>query len=212
MKTNELIGAIVQDSKVRGLSLGVRMAIALAVGGTVSTVLFGLGLGVRPDIAVALQTWRFPLKLAVVLLACILGLWATVQLARPDVNMHKVLAGLVIAPALLATAVGIDLLLLPPDLWFARAVGSNSRVCLAAIPLLSVVPLGALLLALRSGAPRSPPATGAVAGLLAGSIAASLYATHCIDDSPLFVALWYIPAIALMVGLGVIAGHRVLRW
>jgi hypothetical protein len=159
-----------------------------------------------------LQTWRFPLKLAVVLLACILGLWATVQLARPDVNMHKVLAGLVIAPALLATAVGIDLLLLPPDLWFARAVGSNSRVCLAAIPLLSVVPLGALLLALRSGAPRSPPATGAVAGLLAGSIAASLYATHCIDDSPLFVALWYIPAIALMVGLGVIAGHRVLRW
>ena len=52
-------------------------------------------------------------------------------------------------------------------------------------------PLVGALLALRQGAPEHPAFAGAAAGLLAGAIGAACYATHCPDDSPLFVAAWW---------------------
>lgn len=60
-----------------------------------------------------------------------------------------------------------------------------------------------------------PPArrvAGAAAGLSAGGLAATLYAIHCVDDSPLFVALWYTPPVVLVVLIGTAAGSRMLRW
>lgn len=212
MKTDDLIGVLVQDGATRRPSVGVRMTVALAVGGAIASVLFALILGVRPDIGSAVQTSRFLLKLAVTVSGFACALWACVQLARPDANLGKVLVGLAIAPALLAFAVAYELATIAPDEWTARAIGSNSRICLLAVPLLSIAPLTALLAALRAGAPRSPLTAGAVAGLLAGALGATLYATHCVDDSPLFVALWYTPTIALMVVLGALAGRRMLRW
>src|SRR5262249_19438975 len=65
---------------------------------------------------------------------------------------------------------------------------------------------------MRAGAARSPAFAGAAAGLLASGLAATLYATHCVDDSILFVALWYIPTIALAALIGFAAGSRLLRW
>jgi hypothetical protein len=53
---------------------------------------------------------------------------------------------------------------------------------------------------------------GAVAGLLTGALAATLYATHCPDDSPLFVALWYVPGMALVTLAGAAAGNGMRRW
>ena len=212
MNTDNLISAMVQDGATRRPSVGARMTIALAIGGAVASLLFALVLGLRPDIGSALQTSRFLLKLAVTVTCFAFALWASAQLARPDANLGKVLAGLAVAPALLALTVAFELATMAPDQWFARAVGSNSRICLMAVPVLSIAPLLALLAALRAGAPRSPLMAGAVAGLLAGALAASLYAMHCVDDSPLFVALWYTPAIALVMLLGALAGRRVLRW
>ena len=55
-------------------------------------------------------------------------------------------------------------------------------------------------------------AAGAAAGFLAGAIGAALYATHCPDDSPLFVAAWYSLAIGFVAALGAVAGSRLLRW
>ena len=51
--------------------------------------------------------------------------------------------------------------------------------------------LAALIVALRAGAPMHPALTGALAGAATAGIAALLYASHCPDDSPLFVATWY---------------------
>jgi hypothetical protein len=65
---------------------------------------------------------------------------------------------------------------------------------------------------LRRGAATRPMLTGAVAGLIAGGIAATFYASHCVDDSPLFVATWYVIAIAFVALVGAIAGRWVLRW
>jgi hypothetical protein len=212
MKTDELIRAIAQDASARRPSLAGRVAAALGLGGAVAAGLFLLGLGVRPDIGFALETWRFVFKMALALTFAVLAWGAALRLARPETSPVKAFAGLFLVPLALALGVASELLTVPPAEWQARAVGTNARVCLVAIPLLSVALLVALLAALRAGAPRSPAASGAAAGLLAGAVAASLYATHCTDDSPLFVALWYTVALVPVVLAATVAGHRVLRW
>jgi len=212
MNTDHLIAAIAADGAATPPSIARRIAAALGIGGLIALVLFAQGLGVRPDIAVALQTWRFVVKVAIVLTSFTAALWATAHLARPDADQRQALAVLSLPLLMLAVAIGGELALSPASTWSAWAIGSNSRVCLFYIGLMAVAPLAALLAALRAGAPRSPALAGAVAGLLAGSLAASLYAIHCTDDSPLFVALWYPPPILLATLAGAVAGYRLLRW
>ena len=72
--------------------------------------------------------------------------------------------------------------------------------------------LVAALLGLRHGAPTRPAVAGAIAGLLSAGLAATLYASHCTDDLPLFVATWYTIAAALVAAIGALAGPRVLRF
>jgi hypothetical protein len=71
--------------------------------------------------------------------------------------------------------------------------------------------LVAALTGLRQGAATRPALSGAVAGLMSGGLAATVYAAHCTDDSPLFVATWYSIGIAGLTVVGAAAGSRVLR-
>lgn len=212
MKTEDLINAMVQDGASRRASMRARISLALALGGVVAAALFMLILGVRPDVVRALMTWRFGMKLAVTVVCFAAALWATFELARPDANVPRALLVLALPLALLAVTVGYELIASPMDTWRARALGTNSRLCVTSIAVLAIAPLVTLLLALRAGAARSPALAGTAAGLLAGGLAATLYAMHCFDDSPLFVSLWYIPAIALVASMGAASGSRLLRW
>ena len=65
---------------------------------------------------------------------------------------------------------------------------------------------------LRRGAPTSPAMMGAVGGLLAGGLGATVFAMHCTNDSPLFVAIWYALAIGLTSMFGLVVGRYALRW
>ena len=56
------------------------------------------------------------------------------------------------------------------------------------------------------------PTSGAIAGMMSAGLAATLYAAHCTDDSPLFVATWYTIAAALVTALGALIGSKVLRY
>ena len=78
--------------------------------------------------------------------------------------------------------------------------------------ILSLPVTAALLFGLRYGAPTRPMMAGAGAGLLGGAVAASIYISHCPDDSPIFVAAWFTLAIVIATGIGALAGSRVLRW
>ena len=91
-------------------------------------------------------------------------------------------------------------------------MGVNGVMCVASIIYLSALPLTATIYALRQGAPTSPAVMGAVAGLLAGALGATVFAMHCTNDSPLFVAIWYALAIGLMSMFGLLIGKRALRW
>jgi hypothetical protein len=118
----------------------------------------------------------------------------------------------VVVLVLLVAAAVAELLAVPPNLWSQRLVGSNAVFCLESIPFLAAIPLLAALLALRQGAPEHPALAGAAAGLFAGAIGAACYATHCPDDSPLFVAVWYTLAIAFVSAIGAAAERRLLQW
>jgi hypothetical protein len=212
MQTDDLVRALTADHATRLASLERMLALAIGVGLAIAAVLFAVILGPRDDVMEAAQTPRFLLKFVETLLLAATSAWLVLRLMRPGVPVKSALAAIVAAPALLALAVLVELLLVPSSAWAARLVGSNSRVCMTFIPLLSLPLFAAALIALRHGAPTRLRLAGAAAGLLAGGLAATLYAMHCTDDSPLFVATWYSLAIGLVVVLGSLIGPRVLRW
>ncbi|MDP3897992.1 MAG: NrsF family protein, partial [Mesorhizobium sp.] len=133
-------------------------------------------------------------------------------LARPGAARRTRALLLAAAPLLLAVAVAVEFLAVPPEAWAARWIGTNIAVCLTYIPLIGIGPLALFLAALRHGAPTRPALAGMVAGLLAGGIAATFYAAHCTDDSPFFVATWYTIAVAGLAIIGALGGRAVLRW
>jgi hypothetical protein len=212
MKTDDLIRALTADTTAQALPP--RRA-WLAAGGAavlIAAAVFTITLGPRPDIEAAAWTARFLFKLAVTLALVLAAFRVLIALARPGAATANRLAWLVAVPVALAAAVVAELVALPTELWEPRLIGTNALVCLTYIPLIGIGPLVAFLLALRNGAPTSPARAGAVAGLLAGGVAAAFYALHCPDDSPLFVATWYTIAIAALTALGALAAPRIARW
>jgi len=211
MKTDQLISALVADRPADGYTLDRRLRLALLAGGLISLGLFWIFLRPRPDLVPALATWRFDFKILLMMLTAVLAFGFCRAMARPIASPHHARRLLLPAAALLA-AIAVELLTIPSALWATRLVGSNSLVCLSAIPFLSLAPLTAVLAILRRGAPRSPALCGVAAGALAAACGATLYAFHCFDDSPLFVLTWYGLAAAIVISIGAIAGHRLLRW
>lgn len=211
MRTENLIAAIAADHQRRpSTSVGRAIAGAMGLGALASFALFMLLLGPRPDLLEALQTWRFDLKVAIVALAVAVAAIDCIRLASPVPPRPGWWRWLV--PALLATAVAVELAVTPRGTWATRLVGTNALDCLAFISILAMAPLIALLVAMRSGAPISPARAGAAVGGLAAALAALLYALHCFDDSPLFVATWYTLAFVPAVIVATAAGRFVLRW
>ncbi len=212
MRTDDLIRTLAADPPVRRLPMPAWLAAATLAGLAAAVAFYAAALGPRADIAEAAQTLRFLFKPALALALAALAAFAVLRLARPGAPSRHALVALLAVPALAAAAASVELLVLPRQDWAAALIGDNTIKCLILIPLLALAPLAALLMALRRGAPTRPALAGAAAGLLAGGLGAALYATHCTDDSPLFVAAWYSIAIAATAALGALAGGRLLRW
>jgi hypothetical protein len=210
MRTDQLVDALVADGAA-ARPIGSSLVRALAAGIALSLVVFFLTLGIRPDIRPALETWRFDLKIVTALLGLVLAFGICRDCARPDMPPHP-LRRLLPLLVLIVAAVAVELALVPEAAWRQRLIGSNSLICLPMVPILSVAPLAAVLWTLRRGAPASPVLAGAAAGLVAALCGATLYAFHCFDDSPLFVATWYSLATLGVTAIGAWAGHKLLRW
>ena len=135
-----------------------------------------------------------------------------IRLSHPDGRFGRWKWALFLVPLLVAGAVIAELIAVPSPRWETQLFGVHWLACLALIPLFSLPPLAGLLFALKHAAPRHAGLAGAVAGLAAGGIAASIYVLHCPDDSPFFVAAWYTLAIGLVSLLGYLVGRRWLKW
>lgn len=212
MKTDDLINALSADTGTAEMPSAGAWRYALAASVVLAGVAFFMMLGPRHDIANAAQTLRFLFKF-VVTLALAASAWRVVSLlARPERARKADLAILLIAPALLAAAMPMEMMAVPPADWRTRMVGTNSLLCMTFIPLIGLMPLAGFILALRHDAPQNPTLAGAVSGVLAGGVAATFYAAHCFDDSPMFVAVWYTAGIAILAMIGAVAGRMFARW
>lgn len=212
MKTDDLIRAIAEDAAPAGPTPQSWLALALTAAVAAAALLFWLLLGPRGNALASLGEPRFLLKFIVTLALAAAAIGLVLRLIRPGAALGPWRSGLLLAPGLLLIGMAGELVVMPSDGWLTALVGRNARTCLTYIPLMGLAPLGLILFALRSGAPTRPAVTGAVAGLIAGGISAVFYASHCPDDSPLFVATWYVIAIGMLVALGALIGRWLLRW
>lgn len=212
MKTDDLIKVLAADDVGQKTPLALALTYGLLPGIAVALALYAAGVGMRPHLPDLIMEPRifFKILFPVLLFACAVPL--VLQLIRPCGNPRPFLFALAGLLLILAAAVVIELMVLPRDLWWPRLIGHNAKICMTLIPTLAFAPLIGALVALHRGAPSNPALAGAAAGLLAGAIGATLYATHCPDDSPLFVATWYGLAILVVMAIGAIAGSRFLRW
>ena len=212
MKTYDLITAISADAKSTRPPITSVVWLAAGAGVIAAAMLFFLILQPRPNIAEAITEPSFLYKWVLTLTLLASALVLVMQLARPQPLSRNGLLLLLAPVGVLALGVAYELLTLPSSDWMPTLIGNSATACMTYIPILSALPLAALLLALRQGAPSRPTLTGAVAGLAATGIGATLYASHCTNDSPLFMAAWYVAGAAIMAVAGALLGARLLRW
>lgn len=213
MRTNALIEALAADAGVKPRRFSRVFAIAIAIGVVAGAGVFLSIFSPRSDLmSVAATSMRYDLKLLAGAALAVAAAFAVSRAARPGASTSGAGLWLLLAPAALVIGAIVELAVVPSSEWGARLIGANARVCMTHIPLIAAVPLGLLLYALRSGAPASPAWAGAMAGLAAGGLAAALYALHCDQDSPLFVATWYVAGVLITTAVGAVLGSRMLRW
>jgi hypothetical protein len=191
MTTGQLIDLLVKDLKPEW-SFNRVVLLAMGTGMLISASAFLIGVGFHTDIAEAMHSWRFLLKFVLTGTLAVSTTGMLSNLGRPNGATEGWGWGAAVAPVMLLCAIAIELVTEPEAKWLARLIGHNSRTCLTVIPLLSVGPLLCFFVALRTGAPRAPGFAGAIAGVAASGIGATFYAANCTDDSPLFVATWYL--------------------
>jgi hypothetical protein len=212
METDQLIRTLAADNAHRPRPVGFVLALSLVAAAPVSIIMFFATLGIRPDVMTAMHNPFFDLKFAVTLALAIAATVVSLHLSRPEALLRGWALLLLVPAGILAAGIGCEMMVPQRLPMMTRLIGHNSRICMTAIPLLSLPLLAGALIGLRHGAPSRPALAGAVAGMLSAGFAATLYAAQCTDDSPLFVATWYTIATAMVAAIGALAGSKLLRF
>src|SRR3954447_25868019 len=212
MDTDQLIRTLAADNAERARPVGFVLMLALLAAAPVSLLMFFTELGVRADAMTAMRNPFFDLKFAVTLALAIAATAVSLHLSRPDASLRGFGWWLLIPAGLLVAGISGEMMMPQRVPMLTRLGANNSRACMTAIALVSFPLRAGALICLLHGAPPRPAVAGAIAGLLSAGLAATLYASHCTDDSPLFVATWYTLATALVTAIGALAGARLLRY
>lgn len=212
MKTEDLIGGLVADQGQPTISVRQTFGFALPLALLAALGIFSYVLDMRHDFVEALATWRYLLKLLVTASIAAFGIMLLFRMARPQHAPVDHLKWVLLALAPLALGLITEMAALPTDRWSESAIGSGAIYCLTLVPLIAIAPLAATLITLKRGAPQSPTAAGAFAGFAAGGLGALIYTLHCDNDSPFYVAIWYLTAIGIVTLVGAGIGRTWLRW
>jgi hypothetical protein len=188
------------------------LGIGLGAGAVLSAFLMIATIGIRADLMDAMGGSAFWLKFVYTFVVAALGLVIVDRLARPDADIGRY-AWLLAVPVLVIVAMAANEMT-PADAATRHALimGHSARVCSILIASLALPLFAGLFWALRQLAPTRLTEAGAAAGLLAGSAAATIYAFHCTESTPTFIAIWYSAGILLTVLLGAALGRLLLRW
>lgn len=212
MQTDRLIAALATDTRTVPRRIGPVLALALLAALPVAVALFMAILGMRSDVRTAMHNPFFDLKFVVTLTLAFAAIVVSLHLTRPEASFGRWGWLLLLPVVVIVSSLAAEMMMPHQRPWLARLIGNNAMACMASIPLFALPFLAAALLALRRGAPANPGLAGMTAGLLAAGLGATLYASHCTDDSPLFVVVWYSIATAFVAAVGAFAGRRMLRY
>jgi hypothetical protein len=212
MKTGELIALLSNDAPpARGRRFAPVLLGAAAIGAAVSFAVLVAWLGMRP-MHEAMRSGSFWMKAAYTTLLAVSGLFVTARLARPGGQVGAAVWIAAVAVAWLAAMAGMETMRTPNDGMAHLWLGWTWSVCPLRILALSLPVLVGAFLALRRMAPTRPALTGAMAGLFAGAVGASVYGLYCRETAAAFVVVWYSAGVAACAALGAALGARLLRW
>jgi hypothetical protein len=214
MKTDDLIDLLAnQTTRVERSVVARRFFKALLLGVLGSLVLMSVTFGVRHDLGTIIRTSVFWAKMAYPLAIAVGAMLAVMRLGRPGARAGYSWA-LIALPFLAVWGAGmmtLDGAATGADRW-TLLLGQSWRTCPFNILLLSAPTFPAVFWAVRSLAPTQLRLMGAVAGLLASSVATVVYCLHCPEMSPAFWSVWYAIGMALPAAIGAWVGPRFLRW
>jgi hypothetical protein len=211
MQTTDLIERLATDLRpVR--SRPQVLAIAILMGATVALGLLLLLLGIRSDLARALFSTAFWMKWGLALATGAVAFLLCVRLARPESKPGRLPLFLLLPILALGVTACMQLVRAPHTERWAMWMGDSAIQCFWCIPLLAIPLLVGVLWAFRFFAPTRLRLVGFSAGLLAGAVAAGIYALSCGETSAAFVATWYSAGMLLPAFIGLLIGPRALRW
>ena len=212
MKTDDLIALLATDTLQPQATVRQQLLQKLVLGAVACGVLLIAFFGLNPRMDEMARHPAFATKMLWLAALMVLSLSGLFRLARPGVEAGHTLWGMGLALLAMFSLGLVQLLQTEAGARTAHWMGGSWQVCSVSIVALSLPILGVLFWALRQLAPTRPVLTGAVAGMLAGSLAASIYSLHCPETSLTFFAVWYVGGMALATGLGALLGRRWLRW
>jgi len=214
MKTDDLIAALVEDTRPVAPGVVQRRLLSFVLSGLFGSVALMMAwLPPRPDLMQAMHGMFYWEKSLYTLSFAVAGALAIERLARPGgaaPAMARIVLGA--AVALMAIAGLVGLMLAPPDQRLLMWLGDSWRMCSMRVVVLAVPLTATALLAARSLAPTRLAEAGFAAGLLSGGLSATVYALHCPESTAAFVVTWYSLGMLACGLIGALLGPRVLRW
>ena len=211
MQTTDLIDRLTTDlrparSRTRLLAIATLMGAAVALG------LLLLLLGFRSDLAQAVFSTAFWMKWGLALATGAVAFLLCARLARPESKPGSLPLFLLLPILALGVAACMQLVGAAHTERWAMWMGHSAVQCFWCIPLLAIPLLVGVLWAFRFFAPTRLRLAGFSAGLLAGAVAAGVYALSCGETSTAFVGTWYSAGMLFPALIGLLIGPRVLRW
>lgn len=211
MQTEELIRALTKDAKpVERLAhpawrAAAWMMISLAY---VAVIVWLVGL--RPDLPDKLSDQRFLIEVGAALLTSMMAAAAAFCAGCPGRPLWERFAPFPFLAVWLAS--------LGEGCWRqwlqAGPEGLHLQVdlaCFRSITFIGFIPAIAILLMIRRGAPVAPMSTTGLAILAATALAAAALRLFHTQDMSLMLLVWQFGTVAILAGLGFLAGRYVLR-
>jgi hypothetical protein len=212
MRTDALIQSLAADlPKVAPGAVARRIALGLGLGVAASAGMMLVWLGPRADLAQALATPMFWMKLGYAAATGLVLAVLLARLARPAARPGGLTAAAAAPFAAVALMALLRVLRAPPEAQQALIMGHTSMVCPWRILAIGLPILAGAIWAVRGLAPTRLGLAGLAAGGCAGGLGAAVYAVACDETSTPFLAIWYTLGMAA-VGLAGAMASRLLRW
>ena len=213
MRTDDLVAMLATGAGAVEPNAGPRrFAVAIGWGVLGATLLLGILLGVRGDLAMAVRLPMFWIKVAYVACLVAASLLAAWRLSQPGLRLSWVSTALIAPVLAMWLLAASELMRADPTQRAQLFFGETWASCPLLVAALSAPTFIAVLWAIKGLAPTRLRLAGSAAGFLSGAIGALVYCLHCPEMGAPFLGFWYLIGMLVPTAVGALLGPRLLRW